>query len=89
MSRKHWDRGAFWFPTRDRRGVFFLFFMVLFILHFDELFGIHTMDTVLFGAFPSHYVYHFIKSLVHVVFLYLLYLHWPEPPAVVTDGDGA
>lgn len=78
-----WDTGAFWYPTLDRRGALLAVFLLLLVLHFDELFGIAGSSTLVFGWWPATMAYHAGVNVLHVAFMVLLYLNWPDP----TDED--
>lgn len=80
---KGWDKGAFWYPTLDRRGALLGLFAVLLLLHFDELFGFATSSTLLGGWLPITFGYHILINVLHVGFMVLIYLNWPDP----TDKD--
>ncbi len=82
-----WDRDAFWFPTRDMTGLLLAVFLLLSIIRFDELFGLHDVQTLLFGFWPTSFAYHVGMSAVHVGFAYLLYRYWPEPQTDLEGGD--
>jgi hypothetical protein len=73
-----WDSDAFWYPTADRRGALLATAGVLFLLHFDELFGLHTDPTLLAGWLPIEMGYQIGLGLLHVAFMGLLYLNWPS-----------
>lgn len=80
---KGWDKGAFWYPTLDKRGALLVVFLLLLVLHFDEIFGIAGSSTLVFGWWPITMVYHVGVNVLHVAFMVLLYLNWPDP----TDED--
>jgi len=82
-SLKGWDKGAFWYPTLDRRGALLALFFLLLVLHFDELFGIAGSSQLVFGWLPATMAYHIGINVLHVAFMVLIYLNWPEP----TDED--
>lgn len=74
-----WDTGAFWYPTLDRRGALLGLFLLLLVLHFDEIFGLASSQTLVFGWWPITMVYHVGINVLHVAFMVLLYLNWPDP----------
>lgn len=74
-----WDRDAFWYPTLDRRGGLLGLAVILFVLHFDGLFGFYSSSTLLLGWLPINLGYHIFMGVVHIGFMYLLYLNWPQP----------
>jgi len=82
-SLKGWDKGAFWYPTLDRRGALLGLFFVLLLLHFDEIFGIAGSTALVFDWLPATMAYHIGINVLHVAFMVLIYLNWPEP----TDKD--
>ena len=90
-----WDKGAFWYPTLDRRGALLAVFLLLLVLHFDEIFGLAGSSTLVFGWWPITMVYHVGINVLHVGFLVLLYLNWPDPkdedieqPGVASPAEG-
>lgn len=83
-----WDRNAFWVPTLDRRGAFLAGVVLLFALHFNELFGVHTLEGLLFGWLPINLFYYVGLGVLHVGFLLLLYVHWPESEVASASGSG-
>lgn len=85
-STSGWDKDAFWYPTLDKRGALLALAIVLFILHFDELFGLHTSKVLVFGWLPIEMAYQIFQGFLHVGFMYLLYLNWPSPTAEL-GGD--
>ncbi len=74
-------------PSGDGRGLLLAVFLLLFVLHFDELFGLHTSRALVMGTVPVNYVYHMVQGALHVGFLYLLYRQWPDPPDHVLEAD--
>lgn len=76
---KGWDKGAFWYPTLDRRGALLGLFAILLVLHFDELFGFAASSTLLGGWLPITFGYHIAINVLHVAFMVLIYLNWPDP----------
>lgn len=76
---KGWDTDAFWYPTLDKRGALLAVFLLLLVLHFDEIFGIAGSSTLVFGWWPITMVYHVGINVLHVAFMVLLYLNWPHP----------
>lgn len=93
---KGWDKGAFWYPTLDRRGALLGLFFVLVVLHFNEIFGLHTSTDLVFGWLPVNMAYYVGTNVLHVLFLVLIYLNWPDPadedidrPGVVGGDDPA
>jgi len=72
-----WDTSAFWVPSLDFQGALLLVTILLVILHMDEIFGLHSSASLIFGWLPVNFGYHFIISLLHVLFLLLLYHQWP------------
>lgn len=74
----HWDENAFWYPSRDRRGLLLLVTVTLFLLHFGELLGIHTSRYLVGGAIPLVYAYHLGLGVLYVIFAYILYREWPD-----------
>lgn len=82
-----WDRDAFWYPTLDRRGGLLGLAVVLFVLHFDELFGVYANSTLLFGWLPINLGYHIFMGVLHVGFMYLLYLNWPSADLPESEGE--
>ena len=83
QALKGWDKGAFWYPTLDRRGALLGLFLLILVLHFDEIFGIASSQTLVFGWWPITMAYHVGINLLHVAFMVLIYLNWPDP----TDED--
>jgi len=93
---KGWDTDAFWYPTLDRHGALLGLFFLLLVLHFDEIFGIAGSSWLVFGWWPATMAYHVGINLLHVAFMVLIYLNWPEPkdedldrPGVATAETGA
>lgn len=82
-----WDTDAFWYPTLDKRGALLALAIVLFALHFDELFGLASNSTLLFGWLPIEMGYQILQGVLHVGFMYLLYLNWPSPSAEVVSEE--
>lgn len=80
---KGWDTDAFWYPSLDRQGALLGLFLVLVVLHFDELFGFAASSTLLGGWLPITFGYHIFLNVLHVGFMVLIYLNWPDP----TDKD--
>lgn len=76
---KGWDKGAFWYPTLDRRGALLGVFLLLLVLHFNELFGLSTSTALVFGWLPVNMAYYIGLNVLHVAFLVLLYYNWPDP----------
>lgn len=97
---KGWDKGAFWYPTFDRRGALLGLFLLFGVLQFNELFGLHTDATMLFGWLPTNMAYYVGLTIGHIIFMFLIYLNWPYPtdseldvgtaeeePTVTTTGE--
>lgn len=71
------DSTAFWVPGVDRQTLLLVGAVLLAGLHVDELVGLHSDGTLLFGWLPVHFGYHLGLSLVHVGFLLVVYYSWP------------
>ena len=80
---KGWDKDAFWYPTLDRRGALLGLFLLLLVLHFDEIFGFAASSALIGGWLPVTFGYHIFINVLHVGFMLLIYLNWPDP----TDKD--
>lgn len=96
QSLKGWDKGAFWYPTLDKRGALLAVFLILLVLHFNELFGIAASQGLVFGWWPLNMAYYVGLNVVHVAFMVLIYLNWPDPkdkdidqPGIRTEDDAA
>lgn len=76
---KGWDKGAFWYPTLDRRGALLGLFVVLLVLHFDEIFGFAASQALVGDWLPVTFAYHVGINVLHVAFMVLIYLNWPDP----------
>ena len=85
---KGWDKGAFWYPTLDRRGALLAVFLLLLVLHFDEIFGFASSSTLVFGWWPITMAYHVGINVLHVAFMVLIYLNWPDPKDEDIDRPG-
>ena len=75
-----WDTGAFWIPSLDQEGLFLAGVLVLFVLHFNGLFGLAGNDTLLFGWLPVNLGYYVLLGVIHVIFLVVLCSNWPDSP---------
>lgn len=80
-----WDTDAFWYPSRDRQTALLALFLLLGVLHFDELLGLHTSSVLVFGFWPVEFFYQAVMVIAHTAFMYLLYRSWPLRPE---DSDG-
>lgn len=78
-SLSGWDKGAFWYPTLDRQGALLAVFLLLIVLHFDELWGLASSSYLVFGWWPITMAYHVGLNVLHVAFMVLIYLNWPDP----------
>jgi hypothetical protein len=85
---KGWDKGAFWYPTLDKRGALLAVFLLLLVLHFDEIFGLASSQTLVFGWWPITMAYHVGINVLHVAFMVLIYLNWPDPKDEDVDRPG-
>lgn len=88
-GERTWDREAFWYPTRDITGMLLAIFLILSALRFDELFGLHNVETMLFGFWPTTFGYQVGMSVLHIGFAYLLYRYWPDPAEDLELGGAA
>ena len=88
-SLEGWDTGAFWYPTLDRRGALLGLFVILLVLHFGEIFGFATSTTLVGGWLPITFAYHIFTNVLHVAFMVLIYLNWPDPTDKDIDRPGA
>ena len=88
QSLKGWDKGAFWYPTLDKRGALLAVFLLLLVLHFDEIFGLAGSSMLVGGWWPITMVYHVGINVLHVAFMVLLYLNWPMPKDKDLDQPG-
>ena len=88
QSLKGWDKGAFWYPTLDKRGALLAVFLLLIILHFDGLWGIASSSYLVFGWWPITMAYHVGVNVLHVAFMVLIYLNWPDPADKDIDQPG-
>lgn len=79
QALKGWDTGAFWYPTLDRRGALLGVFLLLMVLHFNELFGLSASQALVFGWWPINMAYYVGLNVLHVAFLVLMYYNWPDP----------
>ena len=85
---KGWDKGAFWYPTLDKRGALLAVFLLLLVLHFDEIFGFAGSSTLIGGWWPITMAYHVGLNVLHVAFMVLLYYNWPDPADKDLDQPG-
>lgn len=85
---KGWDKNAFWYPTLDRSGALLAVFLLLLVLHFNELFGLSASSTLVFGWWPINMAYYVGLNVLHVAFLVLIYFNWPDPTDEDIEGYG-
>lgn len=81
MSRYGWDTDALFYPSLDRDGLLVLVALILFTLHFGELFGINTATPPVLDIFPVPYAYQVGLAAVYVLFALVLYRWFPEADA--------
>lgn len=82
-----WDRNAFWYPTLDKRGGLLFLFVALFVLHFNELFGLHASDSLIAGWIPVNLGYYLVMGVLHLGFMILLYYNWPRPEGLEATDE--
>lgn len=86
VSRYGWDTGSFFYPGRDRSTLLLFLAGVLFLLHFDELFGLHTSTALVGGVLPAEFAYQLLWVGMNIGFAALLYRYWPHPDGGTEDG---
>lgn len=70
----------FWLPTADRKGLVYLFILIMLILH-NDFWLWDRIDPLTLGWMPVGLFYHVIYLLAATVVLVLMVrFAWPEPP---------
>lgn len=86
-EKSAWENKFFWNPGFNKFALLPLIFFLLVVLRFDEIFGLHMSRKIVFDVLPAHLAYHIGLSLISAVFIYLLYLNWPDTSKKVEEEN--